>query len=419
MIAAVWLLLLLISPVLRGQQLPSLAIIDFEALGISAQEAGILTSRLGSHIVRLNVYRAIERAQIEEILAEQDFQLTGCTSDECAVQIGQLLGAQFILAGTFGKLGETYSIDLRIIDVETGSILRTASYDVRGEIDHVLTAGIPQAARQIAGLSIEEDIPFGEGVDQQGNAVLRIESQPKGAFVKVGEDTLGTTPLQTSTLTPERNIHINVSLAGFHPQDTTVVLEAGKETNLNMGLMAIMGWLNIEGEVGARIALNGEKIGRLPLDKQALPIGTYTLTARMPEYHALMKGLEIGENQETALTIQMDQKPRFRAIALSGLFPGTGQLYMGYRFKGLVLMLCSAALAYEGYREHNDAVSAYQKYKRNLDIYNSMDSGASFGYIREEMKHDFSVMENHLHERNLLWATLGGLWFISLVDISF
>ena len=129
----------------------TLAILDFEGIGVSAEEARVLTNRLGTHMVQLGRYQVIERGQIEQILTEQDFQLTGCTSNECAVEIGQLIGAQQMLAGSFGKLGTVYTIDMRIIDVLTGRITKTTSYDIEGSINLLLTEGLAEAVRRIAG----------------------------------------------------------------------------------------------------------------------------------------------------------------------------------------------------------------------------------------------------------------------------
>ena len=140
------------SPVIDEKDRPTLAILDFEGLGISEQEAQVLTNRLGTHMVQLGRYQVIERGQMQQILREQDFQMTGCTSDECAVEIGQLLGVQQMLAGSFGKFGSIYTIDMRIIDVATGGILRTTSYDVQGEAELLLTVGLAEAARRIAGV---------------------------------------------------------------------------------------------------------------------------------------------------------------------------------------------------------------------------------------------------------------------------
>ncbi|MCH8837641.1 MAG: DUF2380 domain-containing protein, partial [Candidatus Marinimicrobia bacterium] len=128
----------------------SIAILDFQGIGVSAQEAQVLTNRLATKMVALGTYQVIERGQMEQILEEQDFQLTGCTTNDCAVEIGQLIGAQQMLAGSFGKLGTVYIIDMKIIDVETGRILKSTSYDIEGSINRLLSEGLAEAVRRIA-----------------------------------------------------------------------------------------------------------------------------------------------------------------------------------------------------------------------------------------------------------------------------
>ncbi|UCH09297.1 MAG: hypothetical protein JSU61_08630 [Fidelibacterota bacterium] len=74
----------------------------------------------------------------QQILAEQDFQLAGCTSKECAVEIGQLLGVTTMVAVSIGRVGSTYSIDIRTIDVQTGAIIQSFTHDYQGRIDGLL-----------------------------------------------------------------------------------------------------------------------------------------------------------------------------------------------------------------------------------------------------------------------------------------
>ncbi len=135
--------------VISAGNIATIAILDFQGIGVSAQEAMVLTNRLATKMVALGAYQVIERGQMEQILQEQDFQLTGCTTSECAVEIGQLIGAQQMLAGSFGKLGTVYTIDMKIIDVETGRILHTTSYDIEGSINLLLTEGLEEAVRRI------------------------------------------------------------------------------------------------------------------------------------------------------------------------------------------------------------------------------------------------------------------------------
>ena len=103
---------------------PAIAILDFEGMGISAGEALTLSKRIETRLVQLGRHKVIERGQMKRILQEQDFQSLGCTDEECAVEIGQLIGAQQMLAGSIGMVGTVYTIDLKIIDVATGQVLR-------------------------------------------------------------------------------------------------------------------------------------------------------------------------------------------------------------------------------------------------------------------------------------------------------
>ncbi|MBL7046629.1 MAG: hypothetical protein ISR95_03220, partial [Candidatus Marinimicrobia bacterium] len=99
---------------------PTVAILDFEAQDISQAEAKTLTERLRTEIGDTDAARLIERKALDKILEEQGLQQTGCTSDECVAEVGQLLGVQFMISGAIGRVGDSYTIDVRMFSVETG-----------------------------------------------------------------------------------------------------------------------------------------------------------------------------------------------------------------------------------------------------------------------------------------------------------
>lgn len=115
-----------------------IAVLDLQAEGISESEAKTLTSRLRSKLVSTNVFEVLEREQMDAVLQEQGFQQSGCVSDECLVEIGRMVGVEQMVGGSIGKIGETYTLDLRIIDVATGRIIRTVSDDYRGNAEGLL-----------------------------------------------------------------------------------------------------------------------------------------------------------------------------------------------------------------------------------------------------------------------------------------
>lgn len=127
----------------------TIAVVDFEGNGISQSEARIITNRLTSELIKRNTFIVLERAQMDEILKEQGFQQSGCVSSECLVEVGKLLGMQFMLTGSVGRFGNLNIIELRIVDIETGKIVKSATYDFEGEKELLLSSGIRISLTQL------------------------------------------------------------------------------------------------------------------------------------------------------------------------------------------------------------------------------------------------------------------------------
>ena len=137
----------------------NVAVIPLDAKGVSEIEASVLTERLALELFRTGRFTVLERGKMEDILTEQDFQLTGCVSEECLVEVGQLLGVEQLVAGSVSRIGETYSVILRLISAESGAIVQMASYDHKGAIDELLSEGMRMVALSIAGEPVEPAKP--------------------------------------------------------------------------------------------------------------------------------------------------------------------------------------------------------------------------------------------------------------------
>jgi TolB-like protein len=128
----------------------NIAVVELAAYGISEMEVQALTNRLRVELFQTGRFAVVERDQMRAIMEEQDFQQTGCTTNECLVEVGQLLNVQQIIAGSISKVGDVFSIEVRVIDVLTGEIVNAAIVDVMGAISDVLTEGIGRAAARLA-----------------------------------------------------------------------------------------------------------------------------------------------------------------------------------------------------------------------------------------------------------------------------
>ena len=142
------------AQVTEGKQ--TVAVLEFEGRGISQLESKTLTDRLMSEMVNTDAVIMVERNQMDEILNEQGFQQSGCTSSECAAEVGALLGVQNMVSGSFGKLGNSYTIDAKMFSVETGATIRTVSKTYKGAVDNLLTV-IEVVAWEIVGLQPPQD----------------------------------------------------------------------------------------------------------------------------------------------------------------------------------------------------------------------------------------------------------------------
>jgi len=132
----------------------SIAVINFEGKGVTNVEASALTDRLRTELFNIGGYKVVERGMMEEILGELGYQQSGCTSDECIVEVGKHLGVEQMVGGSISKVGRTYSVSARIVSVETREIIKTATYDYRGEIDGLLTFGMRNVALKLTGQKI-------------------------------------------------------------------------------------------------------------------------------------------------------------------------------------------------------------------------------------------------------------------------
>ena len=138
----------------------TIAILDLNADGISESEARTLSANLRGQVIEIvssDAFRAatdvqynvIERSQMDKIFEQFDIQNTGCTDLSCAVEFGKMLSTERIIIGSIGLVGETYSIQARIVDVESTKIIAVSSYVFTGQRDNLLITGIPTVANEL------------------------------------------------------------------------------------------------------------------------------------------------------------------------------------------------------------------------------------------------------------------------------
>jgi len=119
---------------------------DFDALerGI----AGMMISELAQNPAA----RVVERQEIQRLLDEQNLTAQNRVDPQTAAKVGKLVGARYVVAGTFIDFYGDFRVDVRLVNVETGEIVKTESE--RMQRDHMFDIIRNVAARLMKDASL-------------------------------------------------------------------------------------------------------------------------------------------------------------------------------------------------------------------------------------------------------------------------
>jgi len=321
-----YLILLLNPEMLIAQEY--VAILEFDGSGMSKIEARNITERFSYELSQTRKFNIIERQQLDLILDEQKTQLSGCVADECAVQIGELVGARYVIAGSVTKTFGLYGIAVRLIDVESGEIITHILESDEADVQKFVSQRVRNAALRMAA--------EGGGTNRQsGGSAVTVSSGEKGSVVftldKPGaavfvDDAYSTqASSQTVSLNLTEGSHqIKFTLPG--QQDWVkqlnvlagetlkyeVIFEAGTSTG---GIAIDYGIVMVRSEPAGSIAyLDGVELGPTPAQNTKVGVGKHLIRVEKPLYHPYVE--EIIITSDGIEQVQANLKPRFGRLVI-------------------------------------------------------------------------------------------------------
>jgi len=140
-----------------AQAAPGVAVLPFENGGSYGRDkedlealrrgiAGMLISELST---RPGI-RLVDRSETQRLLDEQNLAASGRVDAATAARVGRMVGARYMIAGTYIDLYGDFRLDARIIDVETGEIVTVVRSDPRFRDRKDLYRLIQSVAERIA-----------------------------------------------------------------------------------------------------------------------------------------------------------------------------------------------------------------------------------------------------------------------------
>jgi TolB-like protein len=129
------------APALQAQDTrPGIAVMPFQNGGSYGQDkenfealerglAGMLISELGQNPAA----RVVERENVQSLISEQDLGKDGRLDAATAAKVGKVVGAKYMVMGSFVDLYGHFRVDARLVDVETSEIIKVVRGDPKYE----------------------------------------------------------------------------------------------------------------------------------------------------------------------------------------------------------------------------------------------------------------------------------------------
>ena len=147
--------MLIVVPV-RAEEAKSIAVLPFRNSSGRA-DLDAVAEGLGDLIVVCGQSSPgvtfVERETVSRILAEQKISLAGLTDDKTKVQVGNLLGAKYIVTGGMVVVNGKLKINAHLFDVESTRVVKSSESD--GSLNELLETTQPLAADLMKGIGIE------------------------------------------------------------------------------------------------------------------------------------------------------------------------------------------------------------------------------------------------------------------------
>jgi TolB-like protein len=164
--------------------LPTVAVLDFTGFmmtdaGNSAPLGKAVSSMLITELSDRDGMRVIERYRIQDILLEQRLSLSGRVEEETAQEVGQMVGAQYVIHGQVTAISDQLRLDVRAVDVETSEVLGadkvfgptadllTMVVEIADQFSRNLELTPPSGRVEMEPIPVRATIEFSRGVDYE------------------------------------------------------------------------------------------------------------------------------------------------------------------------------------------------------------------------------------------------------------
>ncbi len=205
------------------------AVIDLEAHDVTKGLGQSLTQLLSLELKKFEGLGVISRDEIRTMLRfEVDKQTLQCTNDaSCLAEIGGALGVDYLVSGSVGRLGKSYVISLKLMDIAHARVVNRVAEGYEGS-----ETRLPQALR-FATWQLLGSVPDGAGR-------LSVDANvDEGRLALDGEEPRPW-PLTEPFGALRAGKHgVSMLAEGYHPLYQELYVEPDRKTDLHLEMVEL------------------------------------------------------------------------------------------------------------------------------------------------------------------------------------
>ncbi|MGV7929780.1 MAG: CsgG/HfaB family protein [Spirochaetota bacterium] len=120
------------APVARAK---TLVVMNFKSAGASQDLSVAISELLRGVLTGISDpgFTLVERDQLNEVMKEQGLSLSGVVDEGTSKKLGKILAADFIIVGSVSRIGASYAISARMVNGDTGEIVRAQTASAKSE----------------------------------------------------------------------------------------------------------------------------------------------------------------------------------------------------------------------------------------------------------------------------------------------
>jgi len=312
---------------LAGEARPIVAVFEIEDRSKSLDKAllGQLTEYLATEVGKAGVFQIVPPGDIKRALSDKKAEsYKECFDTSCQVELGRELAAGKTLSTSVLKIGGVCTVSAALYDLKRMATDLTASAKgecgpaaLMGSLEKVAAELRAWGAGRAGGKPGFQEGTIGGGGDGweigAGEEVIaRFASTPAGATVLLdGKMLCKETPCSKSV--PSGAHRVSMQAERYQERAEQVVIAKG--ATLAWKLEPDFGWLTVKSEpAGLEVKLNGEVVGRTPIERREVAPGGYEVLVGSPCH--VEKGERVKVERNQAREVSLEVAAREAGLAL-------------------------------------------------------------------------------------------------------